>query len=161
MKVPRRVFGQAMIEFVLILPLLFLLVMGLFDVGRAVLYYAVFNSAVREGTRFAIVQSYCDYKSNPAACSGTNLDSYPLDCENAQSLANINICNVITEKYFSIADLTGSTVTIDHAVSVTDDPMIVIDIEFPFEPITPGLSLIGDLTIHVNSQMIFAPIATQ
>ncbi len=150
-----------MIEFALILPILFILVMGLFDVGRAVLYYAILNSAVREGTRYAIVQSYCDYKSNPTGCDGAELDSYPLDCENAQSVANINICNEINEKLFSVADLADSTITINHTVSVTDDPMIEIDIEFPFEPITPGLGLIGDLTIHVNSQMIFAPIARQ
>ena len=49
--------GQSLIEFVLLLPLLFLLVMGLFDIGRAVFYYATLNTAVREGTRFAIVQS--------------------------------------------------------------------------------------------------------
>lgn len=81
--------------------------------------------------------------------------------KNAQSVANINICNEINEKLFSVADLADSTITINHTVSVTDDPMIEIDIEFPFEPITPGLGLIGDLTIHVNSQMIFAPIARQ
>ena len=161
MKIAGKTRGQTLIEFALVLPLLLLVVMGLFDIGRAVFYYAVLNSAVREGTRFAIVQPYCDYRANPEACSGEFLDSYPLDCESAQSLANINICSQITDKYFNISELSDSTITINHCMSTTDEPMVEIDIDFLFEPITPGLSLIADLTIHVNSHMLLAPIALQ
>ncbi len=151
--------GQSLIEFALLLPLLFLLVMALFDIGRAVLYYSILNTAVREGTRYAIVQPKCDYKSNPGDCTGDYLDSYPLDCTYAQSAANINICNEVTSKLFNVTELSDSTITINHVFSSTDDPIISIDIDFLFEPITPGMTLIGDLTMHVNSQMIMAPIA--
>jgi hypothetical protein len=138
-----------------------MVVMGLFDIGRAVFYYAVLNSAVREGTRFAIVQPYCDYRANPAACTGEFVDLYPVNCADAQSLANTNICSEITEKYFNISELSDATIVIDHCISTTDEPMVEIDIVFLFKPITPGLSLIGDLTIHVNSHMLLAPIALQ
>ena len=151
--------GQSLIEFALLLPLLFLLVMALFDIGRAVLYYSILNTAVCEGTRYAIVQPKCDYKSNPGDCTGDYLDSYPLDCTNAQSAANINICNEVTSKLFNVTELSDSTITINHVFSSTDDPIISVDIDFFFEPITPGITLIGDLTMHVNSQMIMAPIA--
>ena len=161
MRTTKKLSGQSLIEFALILPLILFLLMGLFDVGRAILYYSILNTAVREGSRFAIVQSYCDYKSDPAACTGGHLDTYPLDCAGAQSLANTNICNAVTDKFFNISSLSNSTITIDHTLSITNDPMIDIDIAFPFEPITPGLSLIGDITIQVNSQMILAPIAIE
>jgi len=151
--------GQTMVEFALLLPLLFLLVMGLFDMGRAILYYAILNSAIREGTRYAIVQPRCDYRSDPVACNGIILDSYPLNCTNAQSFANQNICNEVTNKLFSITELSNITITIDHIPSSNDAPVISIDIDYLFEPVTPGLALIGDLALHVNSEMIMTPIA--
>ncbi|MFH1446710.1 MAG: TadE/TadG family type IV pilus assembly protein [Chloroflexota bacterium] len=151
--------GQSLVEFALLFPLLFLLVMGLFDIGRAIFYYSTLNTAVREGTRYAIVQSDCDYKLDPGACSGGYLDSYPLDCKNANSTANIKICNEITNKFFSIGDLSSSMITINHTVSFTDDPEINIGIDFLFKPVTPGLALIEDFPMHVNSQMLMTPIA--
>ncbi len=173
--------GQALIEFVLIFPLLFLLVMGLFDIGRAVFYYSTLNSAVREGTRYAIVQPDCDYRSNPNSCTGVYPDSYnapcgldsstalcdsdpsnalcaALDCKNAISTANLKICNEIKNKFFT-GELSSSTICIKHPDSGTDDPKINIYIDFIFKPVTPGIALMGDLTMHVNSQMLMAPIA--
>ncbi len=152
--------GQTLVEFTLVLPLLFILVMGLFDIGRAVFYYAVINTAAREGTRYAVVQPNCDYLSNPGDCDGYYLDSYPLNCVNAQSTANQNICDEIQAKLFDITELSNSTITINHSASGTDDATIVsVDIDILFEPVTPGLSLMGDLQLHANSQMIMTPIA--
>jgi hypothetical protein len=148
--------GQALIEFALVLPLLFILVMGLFDIGRAVFYYAVINTAAREGTRYAIVQPSSDYLSK----DGYYLDSHPLNCVDAHSDANKNICNEVRRKLFNIAELSSSTITIDYYTAGTDGATVVsIDINVLFEPVTPGLSLIGDLQLHANSQMIMTPIA--
>lgn len=47
--------GQSLVEFALILPVLLILLVGMFDLGRAVLLSETLNSAVREGTRYAIV----------------------------------------------------------------------------------------------------------
>lgn len=151
--------GQSLIEFALLLPLLFIMVMGLFDIGRAVFYYAVLNSAVREGTRFAVVQPHCDYKSNPGTCSGGILDSYPLDCNHVQSVANTNICQTIQENYFNIGELASSTITINHLAVGSNDFFITIGIQHLFRPITPGLGLLGDFQMQVHSQMMMNPIA--
>jgi len=156
----RKTSGQSLVEFVLVLPLLLMLVMGLFELGRAVFYFSVLNTAVREGTRYAIVQPYCDYKLDPIACVGEDLDLYPLDCNEAASIANINICNEITKNYFNIGELSSSTVTIDHIINSTDDYVVYISIDFLFEPITPGLALIGELPVQVDSQMLMVPIAS-
>lgn len=150
--------GQSLIEFALVFPLLLLLVMGLFDIGRAIFYYSTLNTAVREGTRTAIVQPDCDYRSDPSSCTGGYLESYPLACENATSTANIKICNEIENKFFT-GELSSSTITINHTVSSTDDPEINIGIDFLFKPVTPGIALMGDLTMHVNSKMLMTPIA--
>ena len=47
--------GQGLVEFALVLPVLLLIVTGLFDLGRAVWQENTLAYAAREGTRFAIV----------------------------------------------------------------------------------------------------------
>ncbi|MCB2202564.1 pilus assembly protein [bacterium] len=151
--------GQTLIEFSLLLPMLLLIVMGLFDVGRGVFYYAVLNTAVREGTRFAIVQPACEYRSDPASCSGSYIDSYPLSCADALSSANTQICDHVKDRLFNITDLQSSNITINHLVSGTDDLLIQIEITYNYEPITPGITLLGNVTLEANSQMLMTPAA--
>jgi Flp pilus assembly protein TadG len=55
MKTKRRYPGQSLVEFAIIFPLLFFLVTGFLDLGRAVFYYSSLSNAVREATRYAIV----------------------------------------------------------------------------------------------------------
>jgi hypothetical protein len=161
----RRITAQSLIEFALLLPLLFILIMGLFDVGRAIFFFSVLNTAAREGTRFAIVQPGCDYYVDPLACTGGELDSYPLDCNVAASVANINICNEIKDYYFHINELSGSTVTIEHPEYSLADPdlppdiAVSITIDHQFVPLTPGLGLIANFPISVNSEMLLTPLS--
>lgn len=52
---PGRSRGQALVEFAIVAPLLFLLILGTIEAGRFMLYYEVLNNATREGARYAIV----------------------------------------------------------------------------------------------------------
>ena len=47
--------AQTLVEFALILPIFLLLMLGLFDMGRAVFYYTTISNASREAVRLAIV----------------------------------------------------------------------------------------------------------
>ena len=47
--------GQSLVEFTLVAPFLFVLLLGIFEAGRFVLYQQTLNSAAREGARYAIV----------------------------------------------------------------------------------------------------------
>jgi Flp pilus assembly protein TadG len=47
--------GQALVEFAIVVPVLFLMILGVFEVGRLVFYYHTINHATREGARYAIV----------------------------------------------------------------------------------------------------------
>lgn len=47
--------GQSLVEFALILPVLVIILMGLFDFGRAILAYSTVSEAARNGARVAIV----------------------------------------------------------------------------------------------------------
>jgi hypothetical protein len=55
MKIHREEHAQALVEFALILPLLLLIITGVFDLGRAVWQENTLAYAAREGTRYAIV----------------------------------------------------------------------------------------------------------
>ncbi len=44
--------GQSLAEFALILPMLLLVVMGIFDLGRGIYIYSAVHNAAREGARF-------------------------------------------------------------------------------------------------------------
>ena len=54
----RRNRGQALVEFALIIPLFLVLLVALFDLGRAVFAYNTLTNAAREGARTAIVNQY-------------------------------------------------------------------------------------------------------
>lgn len=47
--------GQALVEFALVAPIFFLLLFGIIEGGRFILYYEALASATRDGARFAIV----------------------------------------------------------------------------------------------------------
>ncbi len=51
----RRTRGQALVEFALVIPVFLLLLMAVFDLGRAVFAYNSVTNAAREGARLAIV----------------------------------------------------------------------------------------------------------
>lgn len=51
----RRGRGQALVEFAMIAPLFFLLLLSIIEFGRAVYYIQILNNAAREGARYAIV----------------------------------------------------------------------------------------------------------
>lgn len=51
----RRSEGQALVEFALVVPIFLLVVLGLFDMGRAVFYYSTISNASREAVRLGIV----------------------------------------------------------------------------------------------------------
>jgi hypothetical protein len=146
--------GQTLVEFALLLPLFLLLVVGFFDIGRAVLYYTVLNNAVREGTRFAIVQPSASYGAYPTPDTIQNFA-----CDTGAETAHRDICNEIKSYAFDIGELSGSDIIITHVDKGTPDPKINIQISFDYHPVTPGLGSITDFTIVAESEMLLAEIA--
>jgi Flp pilus assembly protein TadG len=52
--------GAVLVEFALTLPLLLLIIVGVFDFGLAFREYAVVTNAAREGARMAVLPGYAD-----------------------------------------------------------------------------------------------------
>lgn len=66
--------GQSLVEFGLILPIFVLLLVGLFDVGRAVYAYNTLNNAAREAGRLAIVDQFEDHVLDEAMDAASGVD---------------------------------------------------------------------------------------
>lgn len=72
--------GQSMVEFALVGPLLFLMLFGMVDFGRAIFYSNEITNAAREGARIAVLASNpCNTvignpSSNCSTSAGTGLD---------------------------------------------------------------------------------------
>lgn len=65
--------GQSMVEFALIVPIFVLVLLGLFDVGRAVYAYNTVNNAAREAGRLAIVDQYEDHVLDEAVAAASGI----------------------------------------------------------------------------------------
>jgi Flp pilus assembly protein TadG len=65
--------GQALVEFALILPILVLLLVGLFDFGRAIYAFNTINQAAREAARLAIVDQTVAHVQAEGAKSAVSL----------------------------------------------------------------------------------------
>jgi Flp pilus assembly protein TadG len=47
--------GQSILEFAITIPLLLLMLVGIFDLGRATFYYSSITNSAREGARYGII----------------------------------------------------------------------------------------------------------
>jgi len=137
MKSQHRARGQSILEFALLFPFFIFLITGLFDLGRAVVFSSSLNTAVREGTRWAIVQP-----------KGITIDA---------------VASHVREYYFGIKDLADNSVITPEFCYTCTDPTITISITYTFVPITPGMKeLLGSgvgIPLEVKSTMLLSPVA--
>jgi len=124
MKNQRRDSGQSLLEFALIFPLVFFLITGFLDLGRAVFYYSSLTNAVREGTRYAIVHK----------------DELDAAFDNP---TNNSLQDKVLEYAFGLSG-TPDPLTKDH-ISVNPEKVdglfttVSIEATYPYKPITPGI----------------------
>jgi len=90
--------GQALVEFALVLPLLVVILLGIFDLGRAVYAFNTVSNAAREATRVAIVDQTVATIQAKAAQRAVSLGIDPADVQvafiNADQSNNKAPCNV-------------------------------------------------------------------
>ncbi len=128
--------GGGLVEFALVLPLLVLVMLGLFDGGRAIIFYSELSNASRAGARVAMVN-----QSNDASCSGSEPT---FKCAAAAQTSGTGLTAS------DIGDLTieGDDCALINACSVT------VKVEYTYEPITPVIGdLIGPIDLVAESTM--------
>jgi Flp pilus assembly protein TadG len=127
-----RTRGQALVEFALILPIFILLLVGLFDVGRAVFAYNTVSNAAREAARVAIVNQTESDVDAKAVQRAVSLGLTASDVTVAYSLPSGTACT--------------SPFEINCLASVT--------VNYTYTAATPIISnLIGPITIRGTTTM--------
>jgi len=118
--------GQALLEFALVLPIFVLLLVAIFDLGRAVFAYNTLTNAAREGARMAIVNQY-----KPSIIARAKQQT---------AIVELNDPSVQVDFYQVNADGTLDTSTQCTLVAV--GCLAVVSFEATYQPITP---LIGNI----------------
>jgi len=116
--------GQALVEFALVIPLFLLLLVGLFDLGRAVFAYNTLTNAAREGARIAIVNQY-----KPSIIQRA---------KDQTAIVELNDPSVSIDFYQVNADGTADTSTQCALVAV--GCLSIVSFEATYRPITPFIS---------------------
>jgi Flp pilus assembly protein TadG len=133
--------GQALVEFALILPVLVLIMLGLFDLGRGVFAFNEVSNAAREGGRTAIVNQNSTDIVNRAVAQATSLGiSTTATCTGGIPNGSSGVCT-----NFFYPDLST-----DCSSTVAPGCVAVVTVKYTFNAITP---IIGNLigTIPMTS----------
>ncbi len=142
--------GQSLVEFALLLPLMLLIITGLFDLARAVWQENTLAYAAREGTRYAIVHgSAGSPPANPTAMSPC---TDPVICTNIPAVvrgAAVGVPNVtVVVTYYPYQ---GSTV-----LCADRNCRVAVDASAPFVPL-PSAYLLGgafQISLRGGSQLV-------
>ena len=131
----QRTRGQALVEFALALPIFLILMMAVFDLGRAIYMYNGVAQAARELSRVTSV-----YPGTPGALGSTPQTAAVLATQKAliPSLGNPT---------FTCVDIDGSSVT-DTCVAGMQVKVVILA---TYTPVTPVLSLVGTLSLKSSS----------
>jgi Flp pilus assembly protein TadG len=131
--------AQALVETALVLPLLLLLIVGLFDLGRAVWLSNTLSTAVREGTRYGVVHgSLSGSPTGPGSATYTAPD----------------IDTAITAQVRSYANGVPGSLTVQSTWpdgNANRGSRIVVGASFPFVPVLAQAFLGGGLGITLRS----------
>lgn len=126
--------GQSLVEFALIFPIFILVLVGLFDLGRAVFAYNTISNASRESVRVAIVNQTTAAVQGEALKQAVSLGLVPAD---------------VTISYIDPDDPTAFCAApygIGCVASVT--------VQYDYSAATPVISqIIGPFTMTATTQM--------
>jgi Flp pilus assembly protein TadG len=144
--------GQSLVEFALILPLMLLVITGLFDVARAVWQQNTLAYAAREGTRYAIVHGASGSPAaDPAAPSCGTPQADPVICTQIPQVvrgAAVGVSSVATTVTYPM--LRGPTECASRGCTV------IVEASAPFIPL-PSQYLLGgafEITLRGGSQLV-------
>ncbi len=122
----RRSAGQSLVEFALVLPVFILVLVGLFDLGRAVFAFNTLTNAAREGARLAIVNQ--------------DIPSIVARSKSQTQIVELNDPSVTVAFYQMQADGRPDTTKPCNLVAV--GCLAVVGFEATYQPFTP---LIGNI----------------
>jgi Flp pilus assembly protein TadG len=134
--------GQSLVEFALVIPIFLLVLMGIFDLGRAVYYSSTINNAAKEAAREAIVDQTCSHVIDVARARSVGVDNVTVTVEWVSAAG--------TQTRRCQPTITGTAGYGDRAV---------VTLRSDWQAATP---IIGNLvgTIHLQGKSVFDLEAT-
>jgi Flp pilus assembly protein TadG len=122
--------GQSLVEFALILPVITMVVLGLFDLGRAVFTYNTLAQAARQANRTAIVDQDPDRIKAMAVASAATL---------GLSSSNVTVCfkSPTTTQTNCSSPTTDNCPTTDRVIGC----LAIVTASMSYTPITPVISV--------------------
>jgi hypothetical protein len=125
--------GQGLVEFALVFPILILLLIAVFDMGRLVFAYNDITNAARSGARVAIVDQTNGVAQTATINQATSLGLKPAD---------------VTVDYLK-SDLSGPCTSPKELSCVAH-----VKVKFAWRAITPIIgSIVGPVTVTSESRM--------
>ena len=147
--------GQSLVEFALLLPLMLLIITGLFDVARAVWEENTLAYAAREGTRYAIVHG-----TNGFPAADTSDPGNPT-CSPGDLVICTNIPNVVRQAAIGVPNI---TVTVTYPKTYPGLTLgcadrncpVSVEASAPFVPLPSQYLLNGafQITLRGGSQLV-------
>lgn len=128
-------FGQDLVEYAIIFPLLFMFLVVIFDLGRVVIYSSVLNNSAREGARVGIIHPLVVNDVNAAVCH------YAIGIDIGCPSPSVTVT------------------TLDQSGNGEDDH-VRVSVSYQFQPVTPFIgSLLGlgqgnSITLNSRSAML-------
>lgn len=118
--------GQALVEFALVIPIFLLVLVAIFDLGRAVFAYSTLTNAAREGARIAIVNQY-----KPTIVARAK-----------QQTAIVELNDPSVQVDFWQVNADGTPDTSSQCALIAVGCLAVVSFEATYQPITP---MIGNI----------------
>ncbi len=153
-----------MVEFALVAPLLFLLMLGTIEAGRFIFFYEVLNNAAREGARYAIVHgadSVCP--SGPPPVGKTNpCDPTGIYVKSAVQQAALNLAGqgelIAYDPVWTSPSSPGNPVPGSPSTGTNGrGEYVTVFVDFTFKPLIGTIleiGLIPELTISAESTLV-------
>jgi hypothetical protein len=124
----RNQIGQSAVEFALVLPILVLILMGIFDFGRAFYAYSVVANAARDGARAGVIRTASD----------------------------ASVRSSVRQIWVGLDALPDSAIVITPATTRVSGGTIGVQVTYQFIPITPVIGRFlpgGKITLVSSSVM--------
>ena len=132
--------GQALVEFSLAIIVFLVLVMAIFDFGRAIMQYNGVSQAAREIARVTAVHEGTDF-TTPAGRSAET---------NAVIATQKALVPNLQDPTITCVDIDGSVIT----TGCVEGKWINVSIVAPYTPITPLLGLVGTWDLFSSSTSV-------
>ena len=136
----RRERGSAMVEAAISIPLLLVLMVGIFEVGRAYETWQVLTNAAREGARMAVTPS------STAVNTTALVRQYMADGQLGNSASAVVAVNKGSSINVNGTPVSASLVTVDY-------PFQFIMLQPVVRLVAPGATVGGAFTMHATAVM--------